>query len=185
MANFSLSGEELSIESIKNWYDDHDQAIKDFKNKVVEAIVNSKPTVDLFKFKAFTVDDVDKYFSDSKQELENLVCFNLISATEAKLRVDYTIRVKEKDKSGIGRIFRDFHKRKGKRISLEEHIIEVWKKETGEKIFGDFLGILNFRHWLAHGRYWNAKLGRKYTIENTYGISKAVFDIINTHSLNR
>jgi hypothetical protein len=122
---------------------------------------------------------LDEYFIDSIDELERLACFSIVSATEARLRVDYIDRIRRKDKSSIGRIFRELNRKRGERISLEEHIVENWKKETGETIFSDFLGILNYRHWIAHGRYWNPKLGRKYPINIAYNISEKIFTIID------
>jgi hypothetical protein len=33
---------------------------------------------------------------------------------------------------------------------------------SGKSVISDLRGALNYRNWLAHGRYWVAKLGRKY-----------------------
>jgi hypothetical protein len=42
---------------------------------------------------------------------------------------------------------------------------------TTKRPIGDFKGALNLRHWLAHGRYWNPKLGRTYSPGDVYDIS--------------
>lgn len=108
-----------------------------------------------------------------------MVCFNLISATEAYLRLDFYARVYDRDKSSVGRKFRDIHKDVKNKVSLEDHIIEIWKAEfIDQKVyFSDFAGLLNYRHWLAHGRYWTPKLGRYYDAHLTYGIVEKIFDI--------
>lgn len=180
MANVSLSGDEKSIESILSWYEDQLEALRDFRNKIIDTVLYPKPDITISsKFELLSLDELNSYFLESEDELEHLTCFSLISATEAKLRIDYLTRVRTRDKSTIGRIFRDFNKKRGKKISLEEHVIESWKKETGSNSFSDFLGLLNYRHWLAHGRYWVPKLGRYYSVDNTNEISEAIFDILN------
>jgi hypothetical protein len=179
MGNISLSEEEIPVESIMNWYEDQLEAIKDFKNKIVDAVIYSKPINFNSKFIAFTLEELDTYFINSVDELEHLVCFNLIAATEARLRVDFINRVRRKDKSTVGRTFRELHKKRKNKISLEEHIIETWKSETDETMFSDFLGILNYRHWMAHGRYWKPKLGRTYPVNTAYRISESIVNFIN------
>jgi hypothetical protein len=130
----------------------------------------------------FDLEEVNRYFDNSEDELERLVCLDLISATEAFLRIDFNNRVEKKDKSDIGKIFRLLNKKKGNKISLEEEIIESWKVTTGDIIFSNFLGLLKYRHWLAHGRYWTAKLGREYSFDIAYEISENIFDLISVHS---
>ena len=114
-------------------------------------------------------------------ELEQLVCFNLISATEAQLRKDFLFKVYNKDKSDIGRRFREIYKSKGNKATLENDIIENWKEFLTERKgdFSNFLGLLNYRNWLAHGRYWVAKLGQNYNPFITYCISEKIIDMIS------
>jgi hypothetical protein len=176
----SLSGQEKSIKSILNWYDDHLQAINDFRYKIINSHTSySNQGKIIEKFKRLDVNEIGAYFDDSEDELERLVCLDLISATEAFLRVDYHERIKEKDKSEIGRVFRNLNKKKGNKISLEEDIIETWKSNTGSQSFSNLLGLLKYRHWLAHGRYWAPKLGRVYSFDITYEISANIFDIVS------
>jgi hypothetical protein len=42
------------------------------------------------------------------------------------------------------------------------------------KLIGDLRGAFNFRHWLAHGRYWEPKLGRNYDFVTVYGLAASV-----------
>ena len=180
MAKISLSGQEKSIEFIFSWYEDQIEALNDFKNKVITAVLYTNPSSKVKeKFIALTFDEINAYFDDSKNELEHLVCLNIISATEAFLRVDYNKRIKERDKSPVGRDFRLLNRKKGNKISLEDDIIETWKNNEGDKSFSDFLGLLKYRHWLAHGRYWKPKLGRRYSFDIAYEISETIFDVIS------
>jgi hypothetical protein len=176
----SLSGEEKSLETILSWYDDYLQAINDLRYKIMNARTSSNSTTKIReKFKKLNLKEIGVYFDDSEDELERLVCLDLISATEAFLRIDYHERIKEKDKSEIGRFFRSLNKKKGKKISLEEDIIETWKSNTGDQSFSNLLGLLKYRHWLAHGRYWAPKLGRTYSFDIAYEISANIFNIVS------
>jgi hypothetical protein len=182
MGRISLSGEQRTIESILSWYDDQLIAIKDYRNKIIDVVIqsNSKIKIDV-KFIGLTLTEINDYFNKSEEELKHLICLNLLSATEAFLRVDYNIRVSKKDKSDIGREFRKIDKKKKKKVSLEDDIVEIWRDNTKEKIFSDFLGILNYRHWLAHGRYWIGKFGRVYSVDDAHQIANGIFTIISSY----
>jgi hypothetical protein len=173
-----FSGNEKKIDQIWLWYDDQKEALQDYRNKVVEELY-SEVSLKHAKFLNYTVEEINEYFDNSKLHLEELVTFELISSTEASLKMDYLRRSYNKDKSSIGRKFRDIYKLKTERVSLEKDIIETWKAQLLYKNpFHDFLGLLNFRNWIAHGRYWNPRLGRQYTPEIAYSIAEDISEII-------
>jgi hypothetical protein len=72
---------------------------------------------------------------------------------------------------------RKIHTQKGSRASLEEEILPAWRKYTdvASGVISDLRGALKYRHWLAHGRYWVPKLGRKYEYHDIYALAHAVF----------
>ena len=41
------------------------------------------------------------------------------------------------------------------------------------RLIGDVRGAFKFRHWVAHGRYWVAKLGRKYDFAYVHLLASA------------
>jgi|SRR6185312_7065730 len=180
MANISLSGQKKSIESVFSWYEDQIEAINDFKNKVITSIIHPRPSLVVNKkFISLTLTEINLYFDNSTNELKHLVCLNLISATEAFLRVDYYKRIKKRERSKIGRLFRDIENNKENKVSLEDDIIEAWKSIKRSNSFSDFLGLLKYRHWLAHGRYWTPKLGREYSFDIAYEIVENVFKAVS------
>jgi hypothetical protein len=124
MSRISFSGHEMSIEDVWDWYEDQKEALRDFRKKIIGLITNNS-SIDN-KFLGFSRDEINEYFKESELELDRLVCFNLISATEAHLRLDFYTKVYNKDKSNIGRAFREVHNQMGNRISLEEHIHKVY-----------------------------------------------------------
>lgn len=181
MARISFSGRENSIETIWSWYEDQKEALRDFKFKIIQSITDSSNYSNP-KFLTHSLDEINRYFEESELELESLVCFNLISATEAHLRLDFYKRVYNKDKTDVGRKFREIHKKQGDKISLEIDIIENWKDyfSANKKYFSDYLGVLRYRHWLAHGRYWTPKFGQSYNVSITYDITDNIFQIVST-----
>jgi hypothetical protein len=42
-------------------------------------------------------------------------------------------------------------------------------------LIGELRGAFRFRHWLAHGRYWTPKLGRRYNYEDVYALADETF----------
>jgi hypothetical protein len=180
MAKVSLSGSEKSIEDIWSWYDDQKEALRDFRNKIINILLTTPNSVH-DKFTTLTLEELNEYFDYSEQELEHLVSFDLISATEGTLRADFFSKVFDKDKSDLGREFRAIYKAKGNKVSLEEDIIESWKSNNPEtkSDFGNLQGLLHYRHWLAHGRYWDIyKKGRIYKADETYGIAESIFNFV-------
>jgi hypothetical protein len=96
-------------------------------------------------------------------EIEKDACLNLLASIEAIFRLDYAIRCEEKDKAKISRKFRSLFADYQYRIPLEEEIFEEWKKVAGIKnsTIAFLKGAFKYRHWLAHGRYWTLKAGKK------------------------
>ena len=180
MGTQSQSQNEKSLQFIWSWYEDQKEALRDYKNKIVFLITNNAGSLNTNKFSTFSLDEVNRYFEESEEELEHLVCFDLISATEAHLRLDFDKKVSKKDKSNLGRAFRNISNINGDKISLENDIIEQWKICVSNKKthFSNFIGLLKYRHWLAHGRYWVPKLGQPYDPYNTYSIVEEIFNIV-------
>jgi|SRR6266581_2148127 len=109
-------------------------------------------------------------------EIDMASALTVLSALEAVFRIDYLQRCYRKERDPLSRAFRDLHKRKQTRVRLETEIFDIWKEYTDveAKLIGDLRGAFNFRHWLAHGRYWEPKLGRKYDFVTVYGLAANV-----------
>jgi hypothetical protein len=63
-------------------------------------------------------------------------------------------------------------------VALSEDILGSWIKHHPElrSLIGQLRAALQFRHWLAHGRYWDLKAGRKYDYAGVYLIAYLVFE---------
>jgi len=77
---------------------------------------------------------------------------------------DYARRVSERAKDGVSRRFRELAKQAGtanRHVSLERDILEVWREEvpTSRAGVSTLRSALKYRHWIAHGKYFQPKLG--------------------------
>ncbi len=124
----------------------------------------------------FTKKELEDSFNFHLVELEKSTSFSMLSSMEALFRIDYIMRVKNRSKDTLSKEFRGIYKLSGENISLENDILLTWKVvyPSFKGIISDFIGALKYRHWLAHGRYWIPKIGRKYDIDTIFGISDCI-----------
>lgn len=119
-----------------------------------------------------SIQEVEEYFANEIEELERLLSFNVIAATEARFKKDYLLRVYNRRKDELSHALRVVYSEVNKSASLEDDILATWKElePSIKPILSDYIGALGYRHWLAHGRYWVAKIGRKYDFFTVYAI---------------
>jgi hypothetical protein len=110
------------------------------------------------------------------EELDRNSVFNLLAAVEASFRVDFYLMCYGKRKDDLSRTFRGLYKAKGDKISFEEDILEAWQHHVPsvKSLLSELKGAFRYRHWLAHGRYWTPKLGKKYDFSSVYLLAQAV-----------
>lgn len=175
----SLSREKLGIEQIWDWYETTSEALNLYKIKLKNLVLNSEAMTE--GFEGYSINEIDYYFLKQNEELEQLTSLNLLASVEASFRVDFLSRVYNKKRDDLSRAFRDLYNEYGNKISLEEHILEIWKEKypITKQIVGDFKSALKYRHWLAHGRYWNPKLGRTYDAYAIYFVCDNIITNLN------
>ena len=100
----------------------------------------------------------------------------LLTWIEAVFQLDYQYRCRNRLKDDLSRAFRAISKRKPDYVSLEKDIFDAWSScaSWALPLIGELRGAFKFRNWLAHGRYWTPKLGRKYDFESLYLLADAV-----------
>ncbi len=123
-----------------------------------------------------TLGEVETYFANIFREIEYSFCLNLIASIEARFRMDYVVRATDKLKDPLSREFRELYKEHQEKVGLEEVILEQWKHHHShtKSYISAYIGALKYRHWLAHGRYWKPKLGRKYDAISLYPICDGI-----------
>jgi hypothetical protein len=95
---------------------------------------------------------------------------------EASFCIDFLIRVQERRRDGVSRAMRTLKKeteKLGRRVSLTEDLFVVWSASDphARSIVHELRAAYKYRNWLAHGRYWQPKLSRRYSFEDLYEIA--------------
>jgi len=175
MKRVPLSDKVKTIQAIWDWYQVHLRLSLEEKGKLLDEVRSNRPVSNPIFF-AMDLEEIDEFF----KELDYLAMLDLIAATEAAIRLDYQTRAYHGKGDEISRHFRKLYKKARDRVSLEWDVLEAWKRlaPRTRAAVGDFCGALNLRHWLAHGRYWNPKLGRDYSPADVYDISYNLLESI-------
>ena len=106
-------------------------------------------------------------------ELRKSSSMEVFGALEAAFRVDYLQRCYRRERDDVSRAFRNLYNDKGPRVSLEDDILVAWRQNSDvpHKVIADLKEAFQYRHWLAHGRYWNPRF-RKLDYEEVYTLAE-------------
>ena len=110
-------------------------------------------------------------------ELRKSSSMDVFGALEAAFRVDYLQRCYRRERDDVSRAFRNLYNDKGPHVSLEGDILVAWRQNSDvpHKVIADLTDAFKYRHWLAHGRYWNPRF-RKLDYEEVYTLAEETFD---------
>ncbi|OAH58599.1 hypothetical protein AWH48_16465 [Domibacillus aminovorans] len=171
MANLEhgFSGENQSVETLAQIHKVNVEAVLNYKQQILnEEVINEE-------FIGMPLKEVNRHFSEAIKELEYSYCLSLLSATEARFRMDYVVRATQRLRDDLSRRFRDIYKEEKRNVRFEV-ILDNWKEYHPDlkTHVGYYNGALQLRHWLAHGRYWTPKFGNKYNPESVYLICESI-----------
>lgn len=164
----SFSDENLDIEEIAYYKQDLEKAIRLYYQSYNK----------YEKFYNYSNEELNKEKDSRLKELELNAIFMLLSSIEALFRIDFNVRVNHKLKDNLSKEFRNIYKNKKNKVSLEDDILNIWQTHFAEVklIISEYKSALKYRHWLAHGRYWEPKLGRKYDFDSIYILASGIID---------
>lgn len=164
----SLSNEHLRLSEIFQHQQDVDHALRFY-------FINANLHPD--RFAILSPDEIEADLEARLLEQDKLAGFSLLTAIEAAFRVDFLKRVRAKKRDDLSRALRLLHKRYSSRVSLEDEIFEAWLENTrvSPGLIGDLKGAFKYRHWIAHGRYWTPKLGRRFDFYGLATLAQTVF----------
>ena len=128
------------------------------------------------KFAFYTEDEVFAERDERLYEAGAASAMMVLASIEAAFRVDYLRRCYARYRDELSRSFRVLYRDKGERVSLSEDLLEAWKSHGAMTagLVGDIRRAFGYRHWLAHGRYYVAKLGRQYDFSSVYNLAREV-----------
>jgi hypothetical protein len=165
MARVAFSNKIVDITDFANHHSDLEDSLRSYFS----------PNALAFNVRFFgdTIADVNAKLKQRLAEVDIGSALTVLSALEAKFRIDYLQRCYRREKDVLSRAFRELHKKKQTRVRLETEILDAWKRHTDVEasVIADLRAAFAFRHWLAHGRYWEPKLGRKYDFPTVYALS--------------
>jgi len=155
-----IPAEEISIRQIVRYYESSEEAIRLFFQDTNPLFANH------------TREELNIEYQLLIDELDKSTSLTILAAIEASFRLDYIERSKIKGRDTLTKSLKELYSDKKKKVSLPDEILRRWKKESTEKRFiSDFISALNYRDWLAHGRYWTARVGRRYDFYEVYSLA--------------
>lgn len=163
-----FSGQHLQLPQIALHHSDVDGALRAYFNPA-----SSQYSI---RFSGYLPVEVRIELDERLSEGEKSSIMTILSSMEAAFRIDYLQRCYLKKKDRLSRAFRKIHKHYASRANLEEEILGAWAvhSSVSSSLIGDIRGAFKYRHWLAHGRYWVPKLGRKYDYDSVYLLAQRV-----------
>jgi hypothetical protein len=168
MVDRSVASEQpLSLEEIQEY---HEDAISSLQYYFTEApssfarFFDAKPQA--------LIDELKQRIKET--DLRSILV--TLAALEASFRIDYEIRCSKRLKDPLSRAFRSIYKEHKQHVSLDEHIFEAWKTQTpaSKRLISDLRTAFKLRHWLAHGRYGQLRLGRAFDYDSIYDLAITV-----------
>lgn len=159
---FDFNEHNQSLESLENYYDEVKTAI-DLKYSKD----NPYYTGD---FLSMTLDEVESERDKNYQELAREATMAILAFVESQFRTDFIIRCELKKCDKLSKHYRSTYN-PVKRIytySYNDVVLDGWEEYRPEtkNLLNELREANKYRHWLAHGRYWQFKDNpNKYKIE--------------------
>jgi hypothetical protein len=131
------------------------------------------------RYRDQSIEELRQQFASARKHLRYAAMLHLLTTTEALLRLGFEDLSRRKTKPAIFRRFRQIERDRREKIRLEEDILDTWIEvypETARSI-REFKRVLPLRDWLAHGRYWNPKIGRAvYEPPDVFDVASEMLD---------
>lgn len=166
--NVSLSGEHLQLTLIIEHHRDVEAALRHY--------FSPESLQYLIRFATYSSRELTDELELRLAENEKSTTLMILSSLEAAFRVDYLQRCKQKKKDDLSQALWKIYQQQEDHARLDD-IFEAWKESDValKTLIGKVKGAFNYRHWLAHGRYWTAKF-QKYDYDIVYSLAQAVYD---------
>lgn len=165
----AASGQPLSLEEIQKY---HEDAVSSLQYYFTEAPSS------FARFFDSTPQALTEEFKKRIEETNLRSILVTLAALEASFRIDYEIRCSKKLEDPLSKAFRSMSQKHKQHVSLDRHIFEAWKAQTptSKKLISDLRTAFKLRHWLAHGRYGQLRLGRAFDFDSIYDLAVTVIE---------
>lgn len=131
------------------------------------------------RFIGYSITELNNELDARLAELELSSTLILLSCVEAAFQIDYRLRCYRGPIDNLSTAFRRLNKRSKKRVNLDPNILDAWKKQTNVStaLLGELKAAFKLRHWIAHGRYWDAKVSRKYDFFSLHSFTSSIVNV--------
>lgn len=173
--NTSFTNAHSTIEEIERYYIDSEDSLNSYYD------VDFESDEILAKFIGYSKDEAFNELKERKETLDRMCSLELLAAIEARIKIDYIIRGQDKLRDDFSKKVRVVYDSKENRASLKDDIIAVWRTELPEhkKRLDNLAQALDYRNWLAHGRYWHPKRAPhiyKYDYLSIYSLAEDILE---------
>jgi hypothetical protein len=119
---------------------------------------------------------IDEELVERLYETELRSALAMLASLDAAFRIDYLQRCQQRKRDQVSRAFRVLYAHHGSRVRLEDDIFETWRQVLPSTAYlvSQLKGAFKYRHWLAHGRFWEPKHGGKYDYQGIYILAQSV-----------
>jgi|APAga8741243810_1050097.scaffolds.fasta_scaffold02154_3 hypothetical protein len=112
-------------------------------------------------FVGMSIEEIEEKKEDLLKENDITHSLLILTTIEALIRLDADKKYCDKRKDGFSRSIKEIYdKTKGERIKLDEDLIHTRMMEDHiglRRFYNELKKCFKYRHWLAHGRYWDPK----------------------------
>jgi hypothetical protein len=159
----NLEGQSLT--EIADYHNDVVDSLKFFLNPIVHQ--------DSPRFIGCTLAEFNDLLLGRIEETELRSSLAVLAAVEAALRIDYLLRATKRYKDPLSKAFRNIYREKGENARFDDDLLELWGKCYPEfrRLIGELRAALHFRHWLAHGRYWERPTHGRFDYVSVYTLA--------------
>lgn len=174
MAEEILKPAPQSLEEIANHYADLQAGIFEFFNG------NSQGLLD-----RHAESDREAAHGDALVELEHMCSLSTLSSLEAAIRLDYAARVARRWRDPLSKAMKQVYQQREKKARLEDDLISTWRVKASlpSSLANDVIRVFKYRHWLAHGRYWQPKFSR-YNFQSVFELAEQFVWIMDQHNMS-
>ncbi|MFA6236509.1 MAG: hypothetical protein WC635_04200 [Bacteriovorax sp.] len=177
----------LTINDANEWFSNQQTASVLLRKKIMSAIQGKDHLEIPSTFLYMSSKEADLKLLEDKKELEIISSFQVISAAEGSLKYDFELKLRAPLKSALTKNFSNIYSNKSssmRYIDVDRDILEIWKLHYNSddltEYIGQFRTLLKFRHWVAHGRFWEPNtLGRVIANYHPTAVSKEIQDLFS------
>lgn len=130
-------------------------------------------------FVGLSENEIEQEKNEILKENDITHCLLLLTAIEAAIRLDANQKYCNKKKDSLSKKIKEIYNRtKGEKIKLDEDLINARLEEDEPKLrksYNELKTCFKYRHWLAHGRYWEPKKPHNFDFDSILIVILSIF----------